>query len=98
MADGVFMRTCLISSLLSCGLAFSQSPATGSLPVASNAAMSNSDVARGLLDSSLKDKNPDTRMHAVQALGLVSPTEPYLSQLEAMLDDKDVLVRLATIT
>jgi HEAT repeat protein len=46
----------------------------------------------------LKDKNPDTRMHAVQALGLVSPSEPYLSQLEAMLDDKDLLVRLATIT
>ena len=34
----------------------------------------------------------------MQALGLVSPSEPYLSQLEAMLDDKDVLVRLATIT
>ena len=37
-------------------------------------------------------------MHAVQALGLVSPSEPYLSELEAMLDDKDVQVRLATIT
>jgi HEAT repeat protein len=46
----------------------------------------------------LKDKNPDTRMHAVQALSLVSPSEPYLSQLEAMLADKDVLVQLATIT
>jgi HEAT repeat protein len=34
----------------------------------------------------------------VQALGLVSPNEPYLSQLEAMLDDKDVEVRLAAIT
>ena len=56
------------------------------------------DRARGLLDNSLKDKNPDTRIHAVQALGLVSPSEPYLSQLEAMLDDKDVPVRLATIT
>jgi HEAT repeat protein len=46
----------------------------------------------------LKDKNPDNRKHAVQALGLVSPREPFLSQLEAMLDDKDVEVRLATIT
>ena len=36
--------------------------------------------------------------HAVQALGLVSAREPYLSQLEAMLDDKDVEVRLAAIT
>ena len=55
------------------------------------------DRARTLLENSLKDKNPDTRKHAVQSLGLVSPTEPYLSQLEAMLDDKDVEVRLATI-
>jgi HEAT repeat protein len=46
----------------------------------------------------LKDKNPDTRKHAVQALGLVSAREPYLSELEAMLDDKDVEVRLAAIT
>jgi HEAT repeat protein len=46
----------------------------------------------------LKDKNPDVRKHAVQALGLVGPREPYLSQLESMLDDKDVEVRLATVT
>jgi HEAT repeat protein len=59
---------------------------------------SNRDRARRFLDDSLKDKNPDTRKHAVQALGLVSPREPYLSQLEAMLDDKDVEVRLAAIT
>jgi HEAT repeat protein len=44
------------------------------------------------------DKNPDIRKHAVQALGLVGPREPYLSQLETMLDDKDVEVRLAAIT
>lgn len=60
--------------------------------------MSTQDRARSYLDASLKDKNPDTRKHAVQSLGLVSPQEPYLSQLEAMLDDKDVEVRLATIT
>jgi HEAT repeat protein len=54
--------------------------------------------ARGFIEDSLRDKNPDNRKHAVQALGLVSPREPYLSQLEAMLDDKDVEVRLATIT
>jgi len=62
------------------------------------AAASNQDRARSFLEESLKDKNPDTRMHAVQALGLVSAREPYLSELEAMLDDKDVEVRLATIT
>jgi HEAT repeat protein len=59
---------------------------------------SQQDRARGLLGDSLKDKNPDTRKHAVQSLGLVSPQEPYLSELEVMLDDKDVEVRLATIT
>ena len=60
--------------------------------------VSTHDRATGILADSLKDKNPDTRMHAVQALGLLSPSEPYLSQLEGMLDDKDMLVRLATIT
>ncbi len=59
---------------------------------------SNRDRARGFLEGSLKDRNPDTRKHAVQAMGLVSAREPYLSELEAMLDDKDVEVRLATIT
>src|ERR1700736_5835509 len=59
---------------------------------------SNQDRARSSLEHSLKDRNPDTRKHAVQALGLVSAREPYLSELEAMLDDKDVEVRLATIT
>jgi HEAT repeats len=60
--------------------------------------VSNHDLARRYLDESLKDKNPDARKQAVEALGLVSVREPYLSQLEGMLDDKDVDVRLATIT
>jgi HEAT repeat protein len=37
------------------------------------------DRARTLLEESLKDKNPDTRKQAVQALGLVGPREPYVS-------------------
>jgi HEAT repeat protein len=61
-------------------------------------AFGQTDRARGLLDESLKDKNPETRKHAVQSLGLVGPREPYLTEAEAMLDDKDVEVRLATIT
>jgi len=61
-------------------------------------AVSNHDLARGFLEASLKDKNPDTRKQAVEALGLVSVREPYISELEGMLDDKDVEVRLATIT
>ena len=59
--------------------------------------VSNEDRARRILADSLKDKNPDTRKHAVQALGLVGPREPHISQVETMLDDKDVEVRLATI-
>ena len=90
------MRTCLVFSLLSLCVVLGQtspalSPSVAVMP-------SEQDRARGLIEDSLKDKNPDTRKHAVQALGLVSPREPYLSELEAMLDDKDVEVRLATIT
>jgi HEAT repeat protein len=62
------------------------------------AQLPESDRARTLLEDSLKDKNPDTRKQAVQALGLVGPREPYLSELRSMLDDKDIEVRLATIT
>lgn len=87
------MRNILLVSLFSLGVAFSQVPGSGS-----DFAESTRDRARGLLDNSLKDKNPETRTHAVQALGLVSASEPYLSQLEAMLEDKDVEVRLAAIT
>jgi len=85
------MRTMfVVVPALLAGLSFGQ-PA-GPVPA------SNQDRARSFLEDSLKDRNPDTRKHAVQALGLVSAREPYLSELEAMLDDKDVEVRLATIT
>jgi HEAT repeat protein len=50
------------------------------------------------LNAGLKDRNPDTRKQAVQALGLIGPREPFITQLEAMLDDKDVEVKLATVT
>jgi len=84
------VRPLLFVPLLSLCIAFGQTPAT--------TALSTQDRARNLLAGSLMDRNPDTRKHAVQSLGLVSPHEPYLSQLEAMLGDKDVEVRLATIT
>ena len=81
---GVIMRTIFVV-LLVLGSCFGQT--------SEFTTPSNRDRARRFLEDSLKDKNPDTRKHAVQALGLVSPREPYLSQLEAMLDDKDVEVR-----
>ena len=54
--------------------------------------------ARTHLDIGLKDKNPDTRKQAVQALGLVGPRDPYATQLPSLLDDKDIEVRLAVIS
>jgi HEAT repeat protein len=83
------VRSLLIPLLISLCVSFGQTPGASTL--------STRERARNFLSSSLKDKNPDNRKQAVQALGLVSPREPYLSQLEAMLDDKDVEVRLATI-
>ncbi|HLX44353.1 MAG TPA: HEAT repeat domain-containing protein [Bryobacteraceae bacterium] len=50
------------------------------------------------LSDSLKDKNPDVRKQGVQSLSLLEVREPYITQLEAMLDDKDLEVRLAAIT
>jgi HEAT repeat protein len=55
------------------------------------------DRAWGLITDSLKDKNPDTRLQAVQSMGLIGAHEPYLSALVAMLDDKDVQVRVAAV-
>jgi HEAT repeat protein len=63
----------------------------------SQTAASIHDRAASLLENSLKDKNPETRTHAVESLGLVSAAEPWLSELQAMIDDKDVGVRLAAI-
>lgn len=54
--------------------------------------------ADAYLSAALQSSNPDTRKQAVQALGLIGPREPYITWLEGMLDDKDVEVKLATIT
>ncbi|MCU1338579.1 MAG: lyase domain protein repeat-containing protein [Bryobacterales bacterium] len=85
------MRSFLVVLVFLTSGVFGQTPVSKSSPA-------SVDRARSIIDDSLKDKNPDTRKHAVQALSLISPREPYLSQLEVMLDDKDVEVRLATIT
>jgi HEAT repeat protein len=82
------MRTFLCVAVLSPGIAFSQTPASSAL---------DRDRAHNLLDNSLKDKNPDTRKHAVQSLSLLTPSDSNFSQLAAMLEDKDVEVRLAAV-
>ncbi len=56
------------------------------------------DQAWSIITDALKDKNPDTRVQAVQSLGLIGVHEPYISTLIGMLDDKDVEVRVATVT
>ncbi len=56
------------------------------------------DRAWGTITDSLKDKNPDTRVQAVQAMGLIGVHEPYISTLDGMLDDKDVQVRVAVVS
>jgi HEAT repeat protein len=55
------------------------------------------DQAWGLITDALAEKNPDTRLQAVQAMGLIGVHEPYTSTLEGMLADKDVQVRVATV-
>jgi len=53
--------------------------------------------ANMLLGAGLGDKNPDVRKQAVAALGLIGPREPYISQINNAISDKDVYVRLAAV-
>ena len=76
---------CLLLSALVSTLGFCQS----SPPPASQ--------ARDILSDALKNNNPDIRKEAAVAMSLLGPREPFLSQLTAMLNDKDVQVRLAAI-
>src|SRR5450759_2784342 len=64
-------------------------PCVGRLTAATDA------QCRDILRQALEAKNPDTRKQAVVALSLV-PAQ-FLSPLKAMLQDKDVEVRLATV-
>ncbi len=50
-----------------------------------------------LLGAGLGDKNPDVRKQAVAALGLIGPREPYISEINNAISDKDVYVRLAAV-
>src|SRR5262249_55211945 len=67
------------------------------LPGAAQNAADVPQKCRDLLDKALKDHNPDTRKEAVIALSLATVNSPLFPQLESMLADKDVEVRLATI-
>ena len=51
-----------------------------------------------LLQEALESKNPDTRKQVAVALSITGAREPYLSKLIGLLQDKDVEVRLATVS
>jgi HEAT repeat protein len=87
------MRSLIGLILISSAFAQNPPPAKEAPPVL----VSVKDEAWGYITAALKDKNPDTRLQAVQAMGLIGVHEPYISTLVAMLDDKDVQVRVATV-
>jgi HEAT repeat protein len=89
------MRNILLVSLLWPAIAICQIAPVP--PAAAPVPADRSLQCKDILNEALKDKNPDTRKQAAIALSLVGSTEPYASQLESMLDDKDVEVRLASI-
>lgn len=84
------MRSLIVFIVTS--IAYGQTPAAAPAPVPLQ------DRAWSIITDALNDKNPDTRVQAVQSLGLIGVREPYISILAAMLDDKDVEVRVATVT
>ncbi len=86
------MRKTLLISLLWPVIAICQTP-----PAGAPAAAGRDQQCQDILKKALKDKNPDTRKQAAIALSLVGPTGPFPSQLESLLDDKDVEVRLAAV-
>jgi HEAT repeat protein len=82
------------------GLVFISSAFAQTPPPAKTAApvlVSVKDEAWGYITAALGEKNPDTRLQAVQSMGLIGVHEPYTSTLEGMLTDKDVQVRVATV-
>jgi HEAT repeat protein len=89
------MRNTLLVSLLCPALAICQ---TAAAPAPASSAPTGQDKrCQDILDRALKDKNPDTRKQAAIALSLVGSTAPFPSELESLLGDKDVEVRLAAI-
>lgn len=89
------MRISLLASLLWPAIAVCQTSAAP--PAATPAAVSRNQQCQDILEKALQDKNPDTRKQAAIALSLVGSTDPYASRLEALLDDKDVEVRLSAV-
>ena len=54
--------------------------------------------ARQLLDQGTRDKNPDLRKEVVIAFSLLGENDELLKTFRTLIDDKDVLVRLAVVS
>jgi HEAT repeat protein len=87
------LRRTILFSLLWPVIAMCQTSPPAAAPVVTGRIQQCQDI----LNKALKDKNPDTRKQAAIALSLVGSAEPFPSQLESLLDDKDVEVRLAAV-
>ncbi len=54
-------------------------------------------AARTLLAGAIQDKNPDVRRQAAEAMSLMKARDWVLHDLESLLGDQDVLVRIAAV-
>ncbi len=54
-------------------------------------------TSRTLLTDAIRDKNPDIRMDAAEAMSLMKTDDQVFRDLESMLHDNDVLVRIAAV-
>ena len=68
------------------------------LALAAGLHAADNDKCADMLQQALQNKNPDTRKQAVAALSLASTSGALFEKLEGMLTDKDVEVRIATVT
>jgi HEAT repeat protein len=89
------MRKTLVVSLLWPAIAICQTSATPS--TAAPAPVDRDRQCKDILEKALQDKNPDTRNQAAIALSLVGAVDPCPSELEALLDDKDVQVSVSVV-
>jgi HEAT repeat protein len=55
-------------------------------------------IARKLLAGATQDRNPDVRKDAAEAMSLMEADDKVFLALESMLNDSDVIVRIAAVT
>jgi HEAT repeat protein len=94
------VRIWILFLMLSATLAFGQKP-TDTKPAETEPAetkpIPTDQRCRSMLNDAVQDANPDNRKIAAEALSLVALKDNALESLAPMLDDKDVLVRVAVV-